>query len=231
MTNEDQLALENFMGTARLFPLPNLVMYPYVVQGLHIFEPRYRQMTADALAHDGLIAMVLLKPGWEASYDALPAIYSVACLGRIAADQQLKDGRYNLELRGLSRVRILEEVRSPKLYRSARVELLKDCGVTGPQAEQEVREKLRVLVCTHLDGQKAAADAFCRLLKSDLYLGTICDIMSFALPLTMATKQQLLELQAVEERAGQLVNAMERMSNSPQSAQSNPQFPPPFSVN
>src|SRR4051794_5768632 len=40
--NEDQAALSGFSGLARLFPLPNLVLFPHVVQGLHVFEPRYR---------------------------------------------------------------------------------------------------------------------------------------------------------------------------------------------
>ena len=44
--------LADFKGTARLFPLPNLVLFPQVVQGLHIFEPRYRQLMADALDTD-----------------------------------------------------------------------------------------------------------------------------------------------------------------------------------
>src|SRR5436309_2528627 len=57
--NDDTWALETFTGTARLFPLPNLVLFPHVVQPLHVFEPRYRQMTADALAGDRLIAMAL----------------------------------------------------------------------------------------------------------------------------------------------------------------------------
>ena len=60
----DHPPLSDFAGTARLFPLPNLVLFPHVMQPLHIFEPRYRQMTADALAGDRLIAVVLLKPGW-----------------------------------------------------------------------------------------------------------------------------------------------------------------------
>ena len=55
-------------GQARLFPLPNLVLFPHVVQPLHIFEPRYRQLMADALADDRLIAMALLRPGWEEDY-------------------------------------------------------------------------------------------------------------------------------------------------------------------
>src|SRR5437763_12710939 len=102
--NEDQQALANFPGTARLFPLPNLVLFPHVVQPLHVFEPRYRRMTARALAGDRLIALVLLQPGWEDDYDNRPAVHRVACLGRVIGDQKLDDGRYNLLLRGLSRV-------------------------------------------------------------------------------------------------------------------------------
>ncbi len=48
-----------------IFPLPNVVLFPNVFLPLHIFEPRYRDMVADALASDRLIGMVLLKPGWE----------------------------------------------------------------------------------------------------------------------------------------------------------------------
>src|SRR4051812_1530562 len=101
--NDDQHAPANFSGPARLLPLPNLVLFPHVVQPLHVFEPRYRQMTADALAGDRLIALVLLRPGWEAEYEDRPPVHPVACLGRIVADQQLPDGRYNLLVRGLAR--------------------------------------------------------------------------------------------------------------------------------
>src|SRR5262245_22052835 len=131
--NDDLSLPQNFNGTARLFPLPNLVLFPGVVQGLHMFEPRYRQMTADALTEDRLIALVLLRPGWEANYASRPAVHPTACLGRIETDQRLEDGRYNLQLRGLSRVRIVQEIETGKLYRSARVEVLEDIPVTGPQ--------------------------------------------------------------------------------------------------
>src|SRR5919198_1496235 len=117
--NDDQHALAKFAGTARLFPLPNLVLFPHVVQPLHVFEPRYRQMTAEALAGDRLIALVLLKPGCEEDYDGRPAIHPVACLGRVVAEQLLPDGRYNLLLRGLSRLRLGEELPAGKPFRTA----------------------------------------------------------------------------------------------------------------
>src|SRR5271166_6273395 len=107
--SDDLSDLGDFGGTARLFPLPNLVLFPQAVQPLHIFEPRYRQMTADALNADRLVALVLLAPGWEADYAGRPALHQVACLGRIVADHRLEDGRFNILLRGLSRIRLGEE--------------------------------------------------------------------------------------------------------------------------
>ena len=75
--SDDLSPLTHFAGTARLFPLPNLVLFPHVMQPLHVFEPRYRQMTADALTGDRLIGLVLLKPGWEADYEGKPAVPDV----------------------------------------------------------------------------------------------------------------------------------------------------------
>src|SRR5262249_40998533 len=121
----DELSIpHSFDGTVRLFPLPNVVLFPQVMLPLHIFEQRYQQMAGDALAGDHLITMVLLKPGVESASEDKPRLCSIGCLGRIVADQRLKNGRYNVLLRGLSRVRILQELEQDKLYRSACVELL-----------------------------------------------------------------------------------------------------------
>src|SRR5437762_2995796 len=127
--NDDFTPLSGFAGLARMFPLPNLVFFPQVMQPLHIFEPRYRQMIADALAGDRLIALVLPRPGWEADYAGNPAIHSVACLGKIVADQKMDDGRFNILLRGLGRIQIEHEIPHGKLYRKAKVELLVEVPV------------------------------------------------------------------------------------------------------
>ena len=60
-----------------IFPLPNAVLFPGVFLPLHIFEPRYRAMVADALEGDRLIGMMLLKPGWESDYEGRPPVYPV----------------------------------------------------------------------------------------------------------------------------------------------------------
>jgi uncharacterized protein len=115
-----------FSGVARLFPLPNLVLYPHVMQPLHVFEDRYREMVEDALAGDKLIAMAVLEPGWEEDYDSRPPVSQHACLGKIVAHHRLEDGRYNLLLLGVQRVRIVHELDPPRSFRQASVELLED---------------------------------------------------------------------------------------------------------
>ena len=66
-----------------IFPLPNVVLFPNVFLPLHVFEPRYRAMVADALNGDRMIGMVLLRPGWEGEYEGRPPIYAVGCAGLI----------------------------------------------------------------------------------------------------------------------------------------------------
>src|SRR4030081_2438223 len=106
-----------------LFPLPNVVLFPNVFLPLHIFEPRYREMVADALASDRLIGMVLLRPGWEQDYEGRPRVYPIGCSGVIPHVERRADGRYNTVLRGLERFRTVEE-QAAASYRRALVEPL-----------------------------------------------------------------------------------------------------------
>ena len=103
-----------------LFPLPNMVFFPKTRVPLHIFEPRYREMVADALDSDPRIGIVLLKPGWEADYLGTPQLYTCGTVGTIEQAVSLEDGRYNILLHGDRRFRIVEELSSAP-YRTARV--------------------------------------------------------------------------------------------------------------
>src|SRR5262249_44121318 len=176
--------LAGFTGTARLFPLPNLVFFPHVMQPLHIFEPRYRQMTADALDSDGLIALAGLQPNWEKDYEGKPAIGPVACLGKIVADQRLEDGRSNLLPRGLKRSRILRELTTAKLYRQAEVAVLNDIEV-AKSAREELRRRLTDAVKAWFPNQGGVYTQLSKVLESNLPLGALADILTFALPLGM----------------------------------------------
>ena len=63
---------DDFDGLVRMFPLPNLVLFPHVIQALHIFEPRYCDLLTESLESDHLITMALLIPGWENHYKGKP---------------------------------------------------------------------------------------------------------------------------------------------------------------
>jgi Lon protease-like protein len=102
-----------------LFPLPDFVLFPGVTAGLHMFEPRYRALTADTLAADGRFVVAGLRPGWQADYDGKPPIYDVGSLCEMSQVVRLPDGRYNLLATGLERVRVTEDPESNgHLYRT-----------------------------------------------------------------------------------------------------------------
>jgi len=224
-------SLADFMGTVRLFPLPNVVLFPQVMQPLHVFEPRYRQLTADALAGDRLIAMVLLQPNWEKDYGGAPPIHPVACLGRIVADQMLSDGRYNLLLQGMSRVQITQEIPHCKLYRKARADLLVDVDVDNPSMARKLRRKLSVLVPRWFGKQKEVLEQVRKLFRSELSLGALCDIFSFALALDVERKQELLDEHDVEKRVCRLLAHLEKSEPCGEIAVGDRKFPPEFSSN
>lgn len=203
-------------------------------------------MVADALSSDRLLAVVLLQPGWEEDDEHRPAIHPVACLGKIVADQRLEDGRYNLLLRGLHRIRIQEEISSSKPYRSARVELLLETDLPCFQVAADFRRQLGELVSGWFPGQAAVVEQFRRLLDLDMTVGTLCDIFSFALPLDIALKQQMLQQLDVTQRIQTLLQHLQTcptLESSPCEAPAIPlnvvpsqtpssrRFPPEFSHN
>jgi Lon protease-like protein len=132
-----------------IFPLPNLVLFPNVFLPLHIFEPRYRQMVADALAGDRIIGMVTLRPGHEADYEGNPPIYPIGCSGLITHSETLADGRYNLVLRGLEKFSIQnEELPAPgRLYRCAVINPINEIVTPGQRMTLKLeRVKLQNLL-------------------------------------------------------------------------------------
>jgi len=223
--DDDRTALEGFGGTTRVFPLPNLVLFPNVLQGLHLFEPRYRQMTADSLASDNLLTIVLLKPGWDENYDDSPAFEEIGCLARILQHERLADGRYNLQVRGLSRVR-LTEVPSDRLYRTARGVLF-----SGQPAEDfdQLRQLRRLLAEAVLPRFEPKSPAFVHLeglFAGETPLGNLCDMLAFALPIPLELKQQLLTDTDVAHRTEELARALHAVKPA-----AHRQFPPDFSPN
>jgi hypothetical protein len=187
-----------------LFPLPNVVLFPNVFLPLHIFEPRYREMTADAIASDRLVGMVLLRPGWQHDYEGRPPVYPVGCSGVITHAERLPDGRYNIVLRGVERFRILEEDHA-KAYRRAIVEPLAERALEprDRDALRSCRAKLESLL-TPID--RASADA---KMPSAMRDEDLINTLAQYLDLEPLEKQALLEHGCLRSRGQSLVELLE----------------------
>lgn len=232
MSELEDLAFDpgKFSGQARLFPLPNLVMFPHVLQPLHIFEPRYRALLAEALSDDQLIAMMLLAPGWEKNYEGRPVVHPVGCLTRIASHQKQPDERSNVLLLGLCRVRVVRELAPRQSFREAEVEILDDIyPASGAANRVELQHSLVKAFQTALP-QLDVSDQLEQLLGSNLPLGVLTDIVSYSLDLGTAEKQALLAEQNVDRRAAALIAHL--LATTPESMPAGPVgFPPQFSLN
>jgi uncharacterized protein len=221
---------EQFSGVARLFPLPNVVLFPHVMQPFHIFEPRYRDLMEESLESDRLIAMAILAPGWEKDYEARPAVGKVACLGRIATYQKQPEGRYNLLLLGVRRIEIVRELPPQKLFREAEVQILEDVyQQSGAAARPRLQRKLVQSFQKLMPQMTSSHPQLEQLLGSDVSLGMLTDFVAYTLDLNLRLKEQLLAETNVDNRAEILLEAIRELRTAPEESKRG--FPPEFSEN
>jgi Lon protease-like protein len=194
--------------TVPLFPLPNVVLFPRAVLPLHIFEDRYKTMTARALSGDRRIAMALLKPGWERCYHQKPEIESVVCVGRILSSERLSDGKYNFLLQGELRAKIVREIPSNAPYRTALLEPL--C----PTAPFEIdltnqRQRLVEMFCSGPLEETAVGCQLKQILLSPLCTSDAADLIAFNFLDNVALKQSLLAEPDASRRLQRLISTLE----------------------
>ena len=227
-------------STIPIFPLPNVVLFPSVFLPLHIFEPRYRQMLADALSGDRIIGMVLLKGGRGAGgppgrLPAAPAadlpsprdgragkktppVYDVGCAGLVSHAERLPDGRSNIILRGIERFRIVGEV-AGRAYRRAEVAPL-------PETDSErIRDELRRLR-TRLDPLLAGQfeDAgWRRMVPADMGDDALVNTLAQYLDLEPIERQALLEQDDIAGRSRALIDLIEMHAFAARTGRPRPQ--------
>jgi len=186
-----------------LFPLPETSLFPGVSRPFLIFEPRYREMIADALKGDKIIGVIRLRPGFEKDYEGRPPVYTIGCAGTIEKFEQLPDGRYVILLSGLTTFRVVsEDQRKP--YRLARIEaipeLLKD---EDRVALSTLRNRIEKLLYTVLP---LGVDPPDPSLEDDEFVNVVAQ--NFGMP--EATRQELLERNTVLARARALADLLEK---------------------
>jgi len=220
---------DQFSGQARLFPLPNLVMFPHVMQALHVFEPRYRAMVEEAVEGDRLIALGVLAPGWEQNYEGRPPLRSTACLCRIATHQRTKQGTYNVLVLGVRRLRLIDELPPKKLFRVVEGEILEEFEPEDAPAGTAAALQQELLSAFKRAMPKIpnAYEQLDQLLGSQITLGMLTDIVAYTIDLDLEVKMRLLAECDVFRRTQILLEAI---ASRPVAVPGRT-FPPDFSVN
>jgi len=182
-----------------IFPLEVAMLFPGVSRPLHIFEPRYRAMVADALKGDRIIGMTTLKPGYEADYQGRPPIYEIGCAGVISEVEELPGGRFNIILRGVVKFRVTGEDQS-RSYRLANVETLPETLEDAEKAAlPKLRQRLEELITKGSDTKVEPGTSDEELIN----------MVAQHLPMGLAERQGLLELRNMLLRVRALIELIE----------------------
>lgn len=216
----------DFSGQVRLFPLPDLVLFPGIVQALHIFESRYREMLEDALEGDQLITLATLEPGYTADYYSRPAIAGPVCIGRVTNHSQNPDGTYDLVLVGIHRGIVQEEIWPVRAFRRANVRVLDESAWHDQKPDlQKVGHNLVRHVAATCSWSDKIVAAF---LKGKISLSILTDVLAYHLPLETEEKLSLLAEVSPVRRA---LTLQKMVAPAASSTADDHKFPPDFSAN
>jgi len=188
----------------RIFPLGEVVHFPDTLLPLHVFEPRYRKMVADALAGDRLIGMVLVRD--MAAPEPRP-VYDVGCAGAIIEHEQLPDGRSVLVLKGSTKFRIVKELDTGEPYRVVEPQALYEAPVPAETMRgwrDALRDRVEGYIAV-LSGEAQIAEQVFGKLDPDGLVNYLCA----SLPLELMERQSLLEVATLEARYESLCNILD----------------------
>ena len=107
--------MKNLPSKLQIFPLSNFIIFPKATVPLNIFEPRYIDMVNDSMKSDKLIGMI--QPKTLIKNENRPELHEVGCVGKITSFKETEDGRFLIELKGLTRFKKIKEVKTEKKYR------------------------------------------------------------------------------------------------------------------
>tara|TARA_B100001121_G_C18551304_1_gene555601 strand:- start:310 stop:927 length:618 start_codon:yes stop_codon:yes gene_type:complete len=188
--------MKNFPNTIPVFPLSGVIYFPKTNLPLNIFEQRYIDLVSDVYKKDKLMGMVQSQKNEN-------EVYKVGCLGKISDLQKIKDGRILINLTGLTRFEILEEIENKKMYREFKVNYknfeqdLKNVSVI-PSTEK-LMDKAKIFF--KKNGLLLNWKEFDKLNETQKI-----NTLSMISPVTNEEKQKLLEALTVEDKIETLEN-------------------------
>jgi Lon protease-like protein len=185
-----------------VFPLGGALLLPGGQLPLNIFEPRYLQMLDDAMAGRRIIAMIQPSLDGARREDGEPTLCQVGCLGRVTSLSETGDGRCIVNLHGIARFRVVEELATRTPYRMCRIAAFVGDLNLGEGAEEVNRDALLKAFRQYLDANQLEADWESVTRASNETLVNALCMMS---PYGAAEKQALLEAPDLKTRADTLI--------------------------
>jgi Lon protease-like protein len=188
-----------------VFPLSNFIIFPHTTVPLNIFEPRYIQMVKDSLNKNKMIG--LIQPNKNKN-DEIQNLHEVGCLGKITNFKDTSDGRYLIELSGLSRFNIIKEIKSNKPYREFEVSFdgfHKDIDLPGEELKfsdlELIFKDLKLLF-----EKKGYIINWKSLEKQNL--NETINALAMSSPFTLEEKQVLLECENLKIRKNKIAQIL-----------------------
>tara|TARA_Y100001970_G_C14206635_1_gene844448 strand:- start:1124 stop:1765 length:642 start_codon:yes stop_codon:yes gene_type:complete len=194
------LKKENLPKIIPVFPLSNFIIFPKTNVPLNIFEPRYIEMVDDAMKEDKIIGLIQPKN----STQSIPELYNVGCAGKITSFNETEDGRYLIVLSGISRFKIVEELKNQKLYRKYKVNF-DDFSSDLDERKEEIKFSDLKLLFNNLKSLfvKEGYNINWKELEKQSLNQTI-NTLAMASPFSLEEKQILLETVNINERKKKL---------------------------
>ena len=187
-----------------VFPLSNFILFPKTSVPLNIFEPRYLDMVKDSMETNKLIG--LIQPKQKKNTDKFD-LYEVGCLGKISNFEKV-DGRYLIDLNGITRFKIIKEIETDKTYRQCKV-TFDDFSDDLQIAKKELKFSDLELIFKDLKTlfeKKGYIINWKSLEKQDL--NETINALAMASPFSLEEKQILLESQDLENRKNKIAEIL-----------------------
>jgi len=188
-----------------VFPLSNFIIFPHTTVPLNIFEPRYVEMINDSMKANKIIGLIQPK---KKKISSIPDLHSVGCLGEIINFKDTSDGRHLIELRGLTRFKIIKEIKNNKPYR--------ECEVNFDDFQNDLNLHKEELKFSDLESifkdlkslfeKKGYIINWQSLEKQNL--NETINALAMASPFSLEEKQALLESQNLEIRKNKIAEIL-----------------------
>ena len=180
-----------------VFPLSNFIIFPKTTVPLNIFEPRYIEMINDSMKSNKLVGMIQPKISKE---NDIPKLHEIGCMGKITSFRETKDSRYLIELKGLIRFKVINEIDTNKGYRECEVNF-KDYYEDLENKKEDIRFSDLELIFKDLKSlfEKRGFIINWKALEKQSLDETI-NALAMASPFSIEEKQVLLEAKSLNIR-------------------------------